>query len=139
MDWVAALTYGPAFVHSALAQLLSSLFSLLRFTATPLVYLGHCILYVALIPLRIVAKFEAFLSFVTGAVLTGALVGLCLHFTGSAVSQLLRIKDTRPRVQVNSADSTGDPPFDYLESKVEDRNLVSDTIVEEEETSQDSG
>lgn len=82
----------------------------------------------------------------TVAVLIGATVGMALHFTGSTITQALRIEDSpeqpRHRVKRESIDSTPkdeDPPFDYLETKVEDtKYLPYSTILEEEESSRDS-
>jgi hypothetical protein len=83
----------------------------------------------------------------TGAVLIGATLGMFLHFTGSVISQVLRIEDSpeQPRRRVNrepqeSTDSTPEqPPFDYLEAKTEDTKYFPySTILEEEENSHDS-
>lgn len=87
---------------------------------------------------------QAFIYFMTVAVLIGATVGMALHFTGSTITQALHIEDSpeqpRSRVKRESIDSTPEgPPFDYLETKVEDtKYLPYSTILEEEESSRES-
>lgn len=80
---------------------------------------------------------QAFLYFVTGAVLTGVTVGLFLHFTGGAISQLFRLQSSSPPPYQDELEDTKEPPFDW-ETKWRDQYL-STTILEEEETSQGSG
>lgn len=57
-DWVSAVTYGPSFAFSILIQLLSYALIVLHFLVAPILYLGHGIVQLALLPLRILAKFE---------------------------------------------------------------------------------
>lgn len=57
-DWVWAVTYSPAIVFRIVVQLLSFALAVLHFLASPLLYLGHGIAHLALLPLRILAKFE---------------------------------------------------------------------------------
>lgn len=75
----------------------------------------------------------------TGALLTGATIGLLVYWTGASLSHVLRI----------SEDDSSPPPddvepqeraFDYLAEwkATGDGQLLSTAIVEEEETSQDS-
>lgn len=82
----------------------------------------------------------------TGAVLVGATIGMILHFTGSTISQFLRIEESdeprRPRVKRELLDFEPQNPssFDYLEAQMDDgKFLPYSTILEEEENSQESG
>lgn len=142
-----------------LKQLLLYVLSFLYLLASPLLYLGHGLLTLALLPLRIVLKFEvgylstltgwffslihaltrlqAFIYFVTGAVLTGITVGLFLHFAGDFLSQLLWLHDTSPPPHQTDLVDKNDPLVDW-EYKWRDQYPPS-TILEEEETSQGSG
>lgn len=172
MSWLSLLAYPVSLVFGFTIQLLSYLLSLLLFLASPVIYLGHVGLYLALLPLRILIKLEvcsesklytvsylgycssllvvftklyqAFIYFMTGAVLLGATIGMILHFTGSTISQMVGIEYSdmprRPRVKQESVDSTPrNLSFDYLEAQSEERKFLSySTILEEEENSHES-
>lgn len=138
-------------------QILLYVLSFLYILASPLLYLGHGLLTLALLPLRIILKFEvleqccpvsplhncrltwwqAFIYFVTGAVLTGVTVGLFLHYVGDSLSQLLRLNPTNPRPKESDLVHPKDSSFEW-ESKWRDQYLPS-TILEEDENSQASG
>lgn len=81
---------------------------------------------------------QAFIYFVTGAVLAGVIAGLFLHFAGDSLSQLLRLhpSNSRPNDDSNLINSK-ELAFDW-ESKWRDQYLPS-TILEEDENSQASG
>ncbi|KAJ5552787.1 hypothetical protein N7494_002165 [Penicillium frequentans] len=119
-------------IYGILLNLLSWLFSLLYLLVSPLLYLLHGLLTIALFPLQILIKFEAFLYFVTGAVITGATVGLFLHLTGDALSELLRLR-SGPSPSPKDEPLLKDEPIDW-QSKW-DHQLLSTTIPEEEENS----
>ena len=70
----------------------------------------------------------------TGAVLTGIVVGLFLHFTNGAISQLLR---SQPFNYMSYSEDVIDSKEYDWDSKWE-AQLPSTTILEEEETSQGS-
>ncbi|KAJ5519152.1 hypothetical protein N7453_001574 [Penicillium expansum] len=145
MGWVSILKYPLSLVLSLIIQLLSYFLSTLLFLASPVIYIGHVVLYLALLPLRILVILEAFIYFMTGAVLVGATIGMILHFTGSTISQFLQIEESdeprRPRVKRELLDfEPQHPPFDYLEAQTEDRKFLPySTILEEEENSHESG
>ncbi|KAJ5166371.1 uncharacterized protein N7482_005152 [Penicillium canariense] len=127
----------PLSVVSALFGIVTVLFSytwsVLYLLASPLVYLGHGLLALVLFPVQVLLKFEAFLTFVAGAVFTGVTVGLCLYFAGDSLTQLLRLQpSSAPSFPTDLVDPK-DPPFDW-----ESRMFMSSTILEEEENSQDS-
>ncbi|GLI79260.1 hypothetical protein PoHVEF18_007590 [Penicillium ochrochloron] len=111
----------------------SFLYTLLYWLASPLLYLGRGLLSIALFPLQVLLKFEAFLTFVTGAVVTGATVGLCLYFAGDSLSQLLRIQPSIQKAPSTELAEPKDSSYDW-ESKM----FMSSTILEEEENSHDS-
>ncbi|KAJ5657941.1 uncharacterized protein N7484_001590 [Penicillium longicatenatum] len=119
-------------IYGFLLNLLSWLFALLYLLVSPLLYLLHGLLKVALFPLQILIKFEAFLYFVTGAVITGVTVGLFLHFTGDALSELLRLQSS-PSPSPKDEPALKTEPIDW-QSKW-DHQLLSSTIPEEEENS----
>ncbi|OQE43492.1 hypothetical protein PENCOP_c003G08722 [Penicillium coprophilum] len=145
MSWVSILIYPLSFAFGLTTQLLSYLLATLLFLASPLIYIGHVVLYLALLPLRILMILEAFIYFMTGAVLVGATIGMILHFTGSTISQLLQIEESdeprQPHVKRELLDSEPrNPSFDYLEVQIEDRKFLPySTILEEEENSHESG
>ncbi|CAI7654082.1 unnamed protein product [Penicillium glandicola] len=145
MGWASIVTYPLSLAFFLTIQLLSYLLSTLLFLASPVIYIGHVVLYLALLPLRILIIFEAFIYFMTGAVLVGATIGMILHFTGSTISQLLQIEESdeprRPRVKQELLDSEPqNSPFNYLEAQTEDHKFLPySTILEEEENSQESG
>lgn len=58
MDWLSALAYGPVFLFSVFSALFVYVLNLIRFLALPFLYVGHGLLHLALLPLRILAKFE---------------------------------------------------------------------------------
>lgn len=72
----------------------------------------------------------------TGAVLTGVLVGLMLHFIGDALAQLLPLHPPKALEKRNDRKPSKDQLLDW-ESQWTDW-LPSSTIVEEEESSQTS-
>ncbi|OOQ87462.1 hypothetical protein PEBR_20159 [Penicillium brasilianum] len=109
------------------------LYSLLYLLASPLVYLGHVLLSIILFPLQVLLKFEAFLTFVTGAIVTGAAVGLGLYLAGDSLSQLLRLQPSNEKPYSTDLTESKDSSFDW-ESKM----FMSSTILEEEENSYDS-
>lgn len=80
---------------------------------------------------------QAFIYFVTGAVLTGITVGLVLYFAGTSISQLLGLDSTSPPSYPPDMVHQNDTPVDW-ELKWKDQ-YPSSTILEEEETSQGSG
>ncbi|OGE51077.1 hypothetical protein PENARI_c014G06674 [Penicillium arizonense] len=132
-----------SFIFSVTTQLLSYLLSPLLFLLSPVIYLGRLALYLTLLPLRILIRLEAFIYFMTGAVLIGATIGMFLYFTGTGLSHVLRIEDSdephRRPVKHEAIDpAPQDSPFDYLDLKTEDHKFLPSTILEEEETSYDS-
>lgn len=75
----------------------------------------------------------------TGALLTGATVGLLVYWTGASLSHVLRISEDDSRPPPDDVEPPK-PPYDYLAEwkAMGDGQLLSTAIVEEEETSQDS-
>ncbi|KAJ5570258.1 uncharacterized protein N7459_009688 [Penicillium hispanicum] len=126
------LLYG---LCSVLVYLCSWLFSLLYWLASPLVYLTHGLLALLFFPLQLLVKFEAFLYFVTGAVLTGVTVGVFLHFTSGAIFQLLRLQEPSSLPGPDDLDDPKQSPLDW-DAKWESQ--FQTTILEEEEPSQGS-
>ncbi|KAI3224866.1 hypothetical protein DTO012A9_6961 [Penicillium roqueforti] len=145
MSWVSILKYPLLLVVGFIIQLLSYLLSTLLFLASPVIYIGHVFLYLALLPLRILVILEGFIYFMTVAVLVGATIGMILHFTGSVISQFLRIEESngprRPRVKQELLYSVPqNHSFDYLAAQLDDRKFLPySTILEEEENSYESG
>lgn len=90
-----------------------------------------------LFPLWELTRLQAFIYFITGAVLAGITVGLFLHFAGDALSQLLRLHPSNPPPQQADLVGPKDPPLDW-ETQWRDQ-YFSSTILEEEENSQGSG
>lgn len=72
----------------------------------------------------------------SGAVLTGVTVGLALHYTGDALSQLLRLPSSSSEPPPTDLIDLKEPQLDW-ETKWRD-NYQSSTILEEEENSQSS-
>ncbi|KAJ6134209.1 hypothetical protein N7523_000531 [Penicillium sp. IBT 18751x] len=118
-----------------LKRLVFYLLYILHCLASPLLYLGHGLLSIALLPLRLLAKFEAILYFTTGAVLTGVIAGLTLYYMGDTLSQVLRLPSTSSEPTRDLIEQD-DSPFDW-ETKWRD-NYRSSTILEEDEYSQSS-
>lgn len=58
MEWLSVLAYGPAFAFSVFGTLFNYILGLVRFLTLPFVYVGHGLLHLALLPLRILGKFE---------------------------------------------------------------------------------
>ena len=58
MNWVSILKYPLSLILGLTIQLLSYLFSTLLFLASPVIYIGHVVLYLTLLPLRILIKLE---------------------------------------------------------------------------------
>ncbi|KAJ5873445.1 uncharacterized protein N7473_013318 [Penicillium subrubescens] len=141
MDDESPAVTGLVSILSALFGVLTVLFSytwsfiytLLYWLALPLLYLGRGLLSITLFPLQILLKFEAFLTFVTGAVVTGATVGVCLYFAGDSLSQFLRIQPSIQNAPSTELAEPKDQSYDW-ESKM----FMSSTILEEEENSHDS-
>ncbi|KAJ5302174.1 hypothetical protein PENANT_c008G09725 [Penicillium antarcticum] len=143
MSWISIPTAIVSFIFSATIQLLSYLLSPLLFLLSPVIYLGRLALYITLLPLRILIRLEAFIYFMTGAVLIGATIGMFLYFTGTGLSHALLIDGSdeprRRAVKREAIDPVPqEPPFDYLDVKIEDQRYLPSTILEEEETSYDS-
>ncbi|KAG0160510.1 hypothetical protein Pdw03_0294 [Penicillium digitatum] len=144
MDWVSILKLPLSLVLGLTIQLLSYLLSTLLFIASPVIYIGRVVFSLALLPFRILVILEAFIYFMTGAVIVGATIGMALHFTGSTISNLLQIEESdeprRPRVKRELLDFEPQRlPFDFLEAQTEDRKLLAySTILEEEENSNES-
>ncbi|KAJ5491729.1 hypothetical protein N7539_003296 [Penicillium diatomitis] len=114
----------------------SLLYSLLYVIAWPVLSVGRGLLSVALFPLRVLLKFEAFLTFVLGAAIVGATVGLCLYLAGDFLSRVLLLHSPEleePLMSRSMKLEDSSTSFDW-ESKM----YMSSTILEEEETSQDS-
>ncbi|EPS26228.1 hypothetical protein POX_c04694 [Penicillium oxalicum] len=112
------------------------LYSVLYVITWPVLSVSNGLLSIALLPLRILLKFEAILTFGMVAAITGATVGICLYLTGDFLSRvfLLSSSDHQKPMNIDSLkieDSTS--TYDW-ESKM----YLSSTILEEEETSQDS-
>ncbi|KAJ5701476.1 hypothetical protein N7488_009024 [Penicillium malachiteum] len=117
---------------STLSYIFSWVFALLHLLVTPLLYLLRGLLWIASLPLALIVKLEAFLYFVTGALLTGVTVGLFLYFSGNALTELLRLQSSQsfsPKESLNPKDE----PIEW-DSKW-DNQLLSSTIPEEEENS----
>ncbi|KAJ5753704.1 uncharacterized protein N7511_007857 [Penicillium nucicola] len=143
MGWISIPAAVVSFIWSVTIQLLSYLLSPLVFLLSPVIYLGRLALYITLLPLRILIKLEAFIYFLTGAVLIGATIGMFLYFTGTGLSHALQIEGLdEPRrrpVKREAIDAAPQgSPFDYLDVKIEDYRHPPSTILEEEETSYDS-
>ncbi|KAJ5248944.1 hypothetical protein N7468_000395 [Penicillium chermesinum] len=118
--------------------LLSWIVALVYILASPVLALANGLLTVAGLPLRILLKFEAFLYYATGAVLTGASVGLLLYFTNTALFQLLQRHNSTEPPLLEDSESVKDEPIDWESKWTDPSPKLSSTIVEEEENSQDS-
>ncbi|PYI10806.1 hypothetical protein BO78DRAFT_393783 [Aspergillus sclerotiicarbonarius CBS 121057] len=79
MTWSSVLTTIFNGTLYALACLAGWGYGLLRVLVWPLLHLAHAVLLTILLPLRLLAKFEAILSFFGTAVLTGAILGLAIY------------------------------------------------------------
>lgn len=58
MGWVSILKYPLLLILGLTTQLLSYLLSTLLFLASPVIYIGHVVLYLTLLPLRILINLE---------------------------------------------------------------------------------
>lgn len=58
MGWLSILKYPLLLILGLTTQLLSYLLSTLLFLASPVIYVGHVVLYLTLLPLRILIKLE---------------------------------------------------------------------------------
>lgn len=92
---------------------------------------------------------QAFICFMTGAVLIGATIGMILYFTGNIISQVLKVEDSpeqpwnrvkeESRESIASTPEEPELPFDYWEMQKKDtKYLPYSTILEEEENSNGS-
>ncbi|KAB8216733.1 hypothetical protein BDV33DRAFT_150728 [Aspergillus novoparasiticus] len=129
-------------------------YRLLRLLATPLVKLGQLTLRCALLPFNLVLKFEAFLTFVLAAILTGVSLGLLLYYTSSFIVEILNQslgltyplpRHTQARTMKgpkrNALERGYSPLNEYLAGssrQIRKSGLLSSTILEEEESNQDS-
>ncbi|PWY82986.1 hypothetical protein BO70DRAFT_429044 [Aspergillus heteromorphus CBS 117.55] len=176
MTWVSVLKTILYVTLYPLIVLLGWGYGLLRaIVVFPLVRLGGWVLHVVLLPLRLLAKFEAILSFLAVAVLTGIVLGVVQYYvTRITVNTLHRwagyiwntvFRRRREPAQKsagssspNDNDSRSSNESDYANGgdgcdesfsawdmghkpwlpKDKDVGLLSSTILEEEEFSQES-
>ncbi|KAA8643254.1 uncharacterized protein ATNIH1004_010021 [Aspergillus tanneri] len=64
-------------------------FGVLQILVTPLVWVGRYCVQLALLPLRILARLQALLIFVTVAGITGIALGLLLHYTTTFIVEMV--------------------------------------------------
>ncbi|KAB8237775.1 hypothetical protein BDV23DRAFT_167284 [Aspergillus alliaceus] len=156
MSWVSAITAALQWILLyPITNLLYYGYGLLQLLATPLVKLGQFALRGALLPFNILLKFEAFLTFVSAAVLTGIILGLSLYYTTSLTVEVLNqsLSILRRQPQDHRVHSIKGPktkalkrryslPNDYLTGSssrpIHKGGLLSSTILEEEESNPDS-
>jgi hypothetical protein len=67
-------------------------------------------------------------------VFTGVIVGLCLYFTGDALTQLLHLYPSPQTSDSRELVPPKEEPYDW-EAKIKNERFLSSTILEEEETS----
>ncbi|PKX95854.1 uncharacterized protein P174DRAFT_503127 [Aspergillus novofumigatus IBT 16806] len=165
MAWasaVATLLYSIIYPLTFLAY---CVYGLLNLLVTPLWKLGLGVLNLALLPLRILAKFEAVLLFFATALIIGLILGTVVHLTSAFVIETLNEslgfsenppsrEDSKTRSR-RSADVVRKLPFagrprssrDILVEWPDTREvkplgdtggLLSSSILEEEEFSHDS-
>ncbi|RAL07066.1 uncharacterized protein BO97DRAFT_429666 [Aspergillus homomorphus CBS 101889] len=161
MAWVSILRGGFNALFFPIVYLAIWAYRLLRILTSPLVALGYLLLHVALIPLRILARFEALFVFLTIAILAGIGIGVFLFGTTTltvetadrlvkftlsiAARKFFGDNDDGPDSMVkttpsSSTVSTEDDYFTAWHGRQASRDvnkaaLLADTIVEEEEAS----
>ncbi|PWY71586.1 hypothetical protein BO94DRAFT_628096 [Aspergillus sclerotioniger CBS 115572] len=159
MTWISVLTTIFNGTLYPLAFLAGWGYGLIRVLALPLLHLGHAVLHLALFPLRLFAKFEAILSFIGTAVLTGAVLGLAIYLIttcaiemlhrwigsfwntpsrrrggGSQRRRLLEAIEGAPSFSPSDSNSSDEYLMEWYDRQ--DRQPQNDgTIVEEEESS----
>ncbi|KAE8309036.1 hypothetical protein BDV41DRAFT_460236 [Aspergillus transmontanensis] len=155
MSWISAIsTVSQWILLYPVTFLIYYGYRLLRLLATPLVKLGQLTLRCALLPFNLVLKFEAFLTFVLAAILTGVLLGLLLYYTSSFIVEILNQSlgltyplphHTQARtikgLKRNALERGYSPLNEYLAGssrQIRKSGLLSSTILEEEESNQDS-
>ncbi|KAE8371663.1 hypothetical protein BDV26DRAFT_275676 [Aspergillus bertholletiae] len=158
MSWVSAITAVSQWIFLYPATfLIYYAYRILQLLATPLVTLGQFALRCTLLPFNLVLKFEALLTFVSAAVFTGISLGLLLYYTSSftveILNQSLGLTYPLPRQpQAHRAGVVKGPKRNVLERRYSPLDeylasssrlnrkdgLLSATILEEEESSQDS-
>ncbi|OJJ43763.1 hypothetical protein ASPZODRAFT_169064 [Penicilliopsis zonata CBS 506.65] len=91
MNWVETARVALSLVLSSIVLLVKYAFWFLRLCTVPFVRFGRGVLHLALLPLAFLVKFEAILTFVTVALLTGIVAGLVLHYLNVSVVKVLNI------------------------------------------------
>ncbi|KAB8254704.1 hypothetical protein BDV32DRAFT_10825 [Aspergillus pseudonomiae] len=158
MSWVSVITAVSQWILLyPVTSLMYYAYRILQLLATPLVKLGQFALHCALLPFTLVLKFEAFLTFVLVAILTGISLGLLLYYTSSFIvetlNQSLGLTYPLPRppkahrirtmkgLKGNAPERRYSLLNEYLAgSRRQNKKagLLSSTILEEEESNQDS-
>ncbi|QSZ30635.1 hypothetical protein DSL72_000193 [Monilinia vaccinii-corymbosi] len=155
-------TMGSTFYYLSLpiALIFSWLSAILRTTLAPLLHLGGSFVSTLLLPLRVLAKFEALIIFLGSAVLIGLITGSILRLSSSLLASLFKLTSS-PEVTgpIHAAqgqkkrNSKADPFKWKLDPSVERRysewlekdggrnkdehGLLAQTIIEEDDDSDD--
>ncbi|KAE8353541.1 hypothetical protein BDV28DRAFT_105358 [Aspergillus coremiiformis] len=161
MSWVSMIaTVSQWILLYPITYLIFYGYRMLRLLATPLVTLGQLALRGALVPFNLILKFEAFLSFVSTAILTGIVLGFILYYTTSLTVEVLNqslglsvtlqsrqpqdyeIRSIKVHKREKALKRSYNPPRDYLAGRSSKQNrrggLLSSTILEEEKSNQGS-
>ncbi|KAE8155877.1 hypothetical protein BDV40DRAFT_103774 [Aspergillus tamarii] len=158
MSWISAITTVSQWILLyPVTFLIYYGYRILQLLVTPLVKLGQFALHCTLWPFNLILKFEAFLTFVLAAIFTGVSLGLLLYYTSSFVVEILnqslgltyRLPRQPEAYQAgaikgpkrNALEGRYSPLNEYLASssrQIKKSGLLSSTILEEEESNQDS-
>ncbi|PLN83494.1 hypothetical protein BDW42DRAFT_164537 [Aspergillus taichungensis] len=101
MAWMTVVATALSFIAYPSLYIITAAYSLLQLLVkalakvlvtllvTPLLYLGNSILYLVLLPLRILAKFESIIIYLGVAIVMGMGSGFIVYYSSSTVVNLL--------------------------------------------------
>ncbi|KAL1964214.1 hypothetical protein VTN77DRAFT_7172 [Rasamsonia byssochlamydoides] len=99
MAAIGAITTTLYYIIYPVILLATGLFSVVYVLLIPFVHLGHVILYLLLVPVRILEKFESLYIFLGVAVVIGVIAGLFLYLLDRSVKKVLQLAPSESKQQ----------------------------------------
>ncbi|KAA8572865.1 hypothetical protein EYC84_003434 [Monilinia fructicola] len=164
MAWLAMTRSTFYYLSLPIAFILSGLWAILRTTLAPLIHLGNSFISALLLPLKVLAKFETLIIFLGSAVLIGLLTGSILRISSSILASLFKLtlspeetgrsvssiraaqgekkRNSKPDLLKWKVDPSVERRYsEWLEKdggrKKDEQGLLAQTIIEEEDDSDD--
>ncbi|KAF7875039.1 hypothetical protein EAF04_002211 [Stromatinia cepivora] len=162
--WLSMLASTSYYISLPITFIFGWLLAILRTAFAPLLHLGNSLISTLLLPLKVLAKFEALIIFLGSAIIIGLITGSVLRVSSSVLASLFKLtsspedtghslvsirateeqkkRESKPDLLKWKVDPSVEKRyFEWLEKdggrKKDEHGLLAQTIIEEDDDSDD--